>query len=171
MANYRVPHKGLEAVYCRKVPTPIECQMISYHDNNYYRQSSMHQDDNVALVHDMGTSIPISIPSLLSGYQKDKEGGNYDNDKTTLSYHHNQLLPIITKLTGPSNVERIGYYLKSFPNTLTNNDNVIDPECSEKQDTFTSSISNATTSSTTIFYSPALDRHIPLFGHWAIHRE
>merc|ERR1712084_140577 len=105
----------------------------------------------------MGTSIPISIPSLLSAYQKDKEGGNYDNDKTTLSYHHNQLLPIITKLTGPSDVERIGYYLKSCPNTLTNNDNVIDPECSEKQDTFTASISNsnATTSSTTIFYSPA----------------
>ena len=80
MAHYRVPHKGLETVYCRKVPTPIECQMISYNNNH---QQSLHKDNNVALVHDLGTSIHISIQSLLSAYQK----GNMEKVSVLLHMH------------------------------------------------------------------------------------
>lgn len=69
MHNYRIPHKGLEVVYCRKVPTPIECQMIDYNSHKTHRYFENNQDD--ATLHHMGTSIPISMQSLLSAYQKD----------------------------------------------------------------------------------------------------
>ena len=54
--------------------------MISYNNNH---QQSLHKDNNVALVHDLGTSIHISIQSLLSAYQK----GNMEKVSVLLHMH------------------------------------------------------------------------------------
>ena len=104
--------------------------------------------------------------------------GDHDIEKATL-YGQNQLLPILKKLIGTSSVERIGYYLKNCTSTLlTINAIDINSDCisaggstlnHENQNNITFSC-RATTSSTTLFYSPAFDRHIPLFGLLGNHK-
>jgi len=161
MAAYRVPHKGLEAVYCRKVPTPIECLAV---DNIHKKQLRNIKKKVIVLVH-MGTSIPLVLDQEKEYVDKILQGTQDENHTTAL--HHNRLIPMITKLTGPSSVERVGYYLKSCPDSFLS---PVDSHCSLNRSYSEGGQNDSNSSATSLFYSPFLNRHIPLFGYLENHK-
>jgi len=74
---------------------------------------------------------------------------------------------MITKLTGPSSVERVGYYLKSCPDSFLS---PVDSHCSLNRSYSEGGQNDSNSSATSLFYSPFLNRHIPLFGYLENHK-
>ena len=63
MAQYRFPHKGTSTVYCRRHPTPVECQLFD----------GLMKEWKKGDVQNPGTLISTSLDKVLSDICQDEE--------------------------------------------------------------------------------------------------
>jgi len=108
MAQYRVPHKGAQTVFCRSFADPLECQLVE----ELMKQVEWRNGD----IQNPGTHISASLDKVLSNICEDADdcqsmGNNPDIIRS-------KLLSTLDKLTGPTNSEQYKKYIAATDSSI-----------------------------------------------------